>query len=49
VAVPFGWWSDQHGERGTANALTNDTLTDWGGGVAYGSTRVEVEAVYARQ
>ncbi|HET6834843.1 MAG TPA: molybdopterin-dependent oxidoreductase [Acidimicrobiales bacterium] len=45
VAVPFGWWSDQHGERGTANSLTNDTLTDWGGGVAYGSTRVEVEAV----
>jgi anaerobic selenocysteine-containing dehydrogenase len=45
VAVPFGWWSDQHGERGTANSLTNDMLTDWGGGVAYGSTRVEVELV----
>ena len=45
VAVPFGWWSDQHGDRGTANSLTNDTLTDWGGGVAYGSTRVEVEVV----
>jgi anaerobic selenocysteine-containing dehydrogenase len=43
VAVPFGWWADQHGERGTANSLTNDTLTDWGGGVAYGSTRVDVE------
>ncbi len=43
VAVPFGWWSAQHGEHGTANSLTNDTLTDWGGGVAYGSTRVEVE------
>ncbi|MGH9286872.1 MAG: molybdopterin-containing oxidoreductase family protein [Acidimicrobiales bacterium] len=45
VAVPFGWWSDQHGDRGTANSLTNDTLTDWGGGVAYGSTRVEVDVV----
>ena len=49
VAVPFGWWSDQHGERSTANSLTNDTLTDWGGGVAYGSTRVEVEGVSPRQ
>jgi anaerobic selenocysteine-containing dehydrogenase len=43
VAVPFGWWSQEHGEHGTANSLTNDTLTDWGGGVAYGSTRVDVE------
>jgi anaerobic selenocysteine-containing dehydrogenase len=45
VAVPFGWWSAQHGELGTANSLTNDTLTDWGGGVAFGSTRVEVAPV----
>ncbi len=43
VAVPFGWWSRQHDGHGTANSLTNDALTDWGGGVAYGSTRVEVE------
>jgi anaerobic selenocysteine-containing dehydrogenase len=43
VAVPFGWWSAQHDGDGTANALTNDALTDWGGGVAYGSTRVQVE------
>jgi anaerobic selenocysteine-containing dehydrogenase len=43
VAVPFGWWSQEHGEHGTANSLTNDMLTDWGGGVAYGSTRVDVE------
>jgi anaerobic selenocysteine-containing dehydrogenase len=43
VAVPFGWWSAQHDGHGTANSLTNDELTDWGGGVAYGSTRVEVE------
>jgi anaerobic selenocysteine-containing dehydrogenase len=42
VAVPFGWWADHHGEPATANSLTNDALTDWGGGVAYNSTRVEV-------
>ena len=42
VAVPFGWWSDQHGDGGTANCLTNDTLTDWGGGVAYSDTLVQV-------
>jgi anaerobic selenocysteine-containing dehydrogenase len=42
VAVPFGWWRDQHGGDGTANSLTNDTLTDWGGGVAYSDTLVQV-------
>ena len=42
VAVPFGWWADQHGERATANALTSDTDTDWGGGVAFSDTLVEV-------
>jgi anaerobic selenocysteine-containing dehydrogenase len=42
VAVPFGWWADQHGEPATANALTSDTGTDWGGGVAYSDTLVEV-------
>jgi anaerobic selenocysteine-containing dehydrogenase len=45
VAVPFGWWSGQHGGDGTANSLTNDTLTDWGGGVAYSDTLVQVAAV----
>ena len=29
----------------TANDLTSDTLTDWGGGVAYSGTRVQVEAI----
>jgi anaerobic selenocysteine-containing dehydrogenase len=38
VAVPWGWW----GEEANVNALTNDTLTDWGGGVAYFDTLVEV-------
>jgi anaerobic selenocysteine-containing dehydrogenase len=41
VSVPFGWWRHQHGD-GTANSLTNDELTDWGGGVAYHDTLVEV-------
>jgi anaerobic selenocysteine-containing dehydrogenase len=42
AAIPFGWWSDHHGEAATANALTSDTLTDWGGGVAFLDTQVEV-------
>jgi anaerobic selenocysteine-containing dehydrogenase len=42
VAVPFGWWSADHGEPATANSLTSDADTDWGGGVAYADTLVEV-------
>jgi anaerobic selenocysteine-containing dehydrogenase len=42
VAVPFGWWGADHGDAATANSLTNDTLSDWGGGVAYSDTLVEV-------
>ena len=42
VAVPFGWWNDDYGGGGNANSLTNDTLTDWGGGVAYSDTLVQV-------
>ncbi len=46
AAVPFGWWREHHeGARGTANSLTNDTLSDWGGGVAYHDTLVEVARV----
>ena len=41
VAIPWGWWGDD----ANANALTNDTLTDWGGGVAFWDTLVEVAAV----
>ena len=33
----------QHPDGTVANALTNDTLTDWGGGVAFSDTLVEVE------
>jgi anaerobic selenocysteine-containing dehydrogenase len=42
VAIPFGWWSAHHPDGRVANSLTNDTLTDWGGGVAYNDTLVEV-------
>lgn len=41
VSLPFGWWEHQHG-GGVANSLTNDTLTDFGGGVAFNDTLVEV-------
>lgn len=42
VAVPFGWWREHHADGKVANSLTNDALTDWGGGVAYSDTLVEV-------
>jgi anaerobic selenocysteine-containing dehydrogenase len=42
VAIPFGWWMTHHPDGRIANALTNDTLTEWGGGVAYSDTLVEV-------
>ena len=45
AAIPFGWWRDHHVDGRTANSLTNDTLTEWGGGVAYSDTLVQVEAL----
>lgn len=45
VAIPFGWWGVQHGDDVTANSFTNDTLTEWGGGVAYSDTLVQVAAL----
>ena len=42
VSIPFGWWSAHHPDGRAANALTNDTLTEWGGGVAFWDTLVEV-------
>jgi anaerobic selenocysteine-containing dehydrogenase len=45
VAIPFGWWRTQHGDGHVANSLTNDTLTEWGGGVAYSDTLVEIRRV----
>ncbi len=40
VSVPWGWWGDK-----AVNQLTSDQLADWGGGVAYSSTRVELSAI----
>jgi anaerobic selenocysteine-containing dehydrogenase len=45
AAIPFGWWGTHHPDGCTANALTNDTLTEWGGGVAYSDTLVEVARI----
>ena len=42
VSIPWGWWSAQHPDGKVANSLTNDALTDWGGGVAYLDTAVSV-------
>ena len=45
AAVPYGWWHAHHedlGGSGVANSLTDDTLTDWGGGVAFSDTLVTV-------
>ena len=45
AAVPFGWWGQHHRDGKIANSLTSDTLTDWGGGVAYSDTLVQVSRV----
>jgi anaerobic selenocysteine-containing dehydrogenase len=42
VGLPFGWWSQHHRDGGLVNALTNGAPTDWGGGVAFHDTLVEV-------
>jgi anaerobic selenocysteine-containing dehydrogenase len=43
ASIPWGWWRDHHPDGKVANSLTNDTLTDWGGGVAYSDTLVQIE------
>ena len=42
VAIPFGWHEAAHVAGGSANSLTNDTITAHGGGVAYHDTRVAI-------
>ena len=44
VSIPWGWWSRHHPDGMVANSLTNDTLTEWGGGVAFYDTLVGVPA-----
>ena len=45
ASIPWGWWREHHPDGHVANDLTNDTLTEWGGGVAYSDTLVQIEAV----
>jgi anaerobic selenocysteine-containing dehydrogenase len=45
ASIPWGWWRHQHPDGKVANSLTNDTLTEWGGGVAYSDTLVQIERV----
>ncbi|RIK46116.1 MAG: molybdopterin oxidoreductase [Chloroflexi bacterium] len=42
VALPFGWWPAHSRSSTSANALNQDTLSDWGGGGAFHDTLVEV-------
>ena len=43
ASIPWGWWRNHHPDAHVANDLTNDTLTEWGGGVAYSDTLVQIE------
>lgn len=45
VIVPFGWVGSRTDDGATVNDITNDELVDWGGGVAFFDTRVEVAKV----
>jgi anaerobic selenocysteine-containing dehydrogenase len=45
ASIPWGWWRRHHPDGRVANDLTNDTLTEWGGGVAYSDTLVQVERI----
>lgn len=43
ASIPWGWWRNHHPDGKLANSLTNDTLTEWGGGVAFSDTLVQIE------
>ena len=43
VAMPSGWWASRSPGGSSANALTPDGLTLWGGGGDCHDTLVEVE------
>ena len=45
VIVPFGWTWSKTRDGQTVNVLTSDAPTDWGGGVAFFDTLVDVELV----
>lgn len=43
VIVPYGWTWSRTRDQQTVNVLTSDAPTDWGGGVSFFDTLVEVE------
>ncbi|MBU3688647.1 MAG: molybdopterin oxidoreductase family protein [Actinobacteria bacterium] len=43
--VPFGWTWSRTRDKNTVNVLTSDAPADWGGGVAFYDTLVQVERV----
>ena len=45
VLVPFGWVGARTKNMKTVNALTNDQAADFGGGVAFYDTMVQVEKI----
>jgi anaerobic selenocysteine-containing dehydrogenase len=45
VIVPFGWVGDRTKDNKTVNALTNDLLATYGGGVSFYDTKVQVEKI----
>ena len=45
VLVPFGWVGVRTKDMKTVNALTNDQAADFGGGVAFYDTMVQVEKI----
>lgn len=45
VLVPFGWVGARTEDMKTVNALTNDQAADFGGGVAFYDTMVQVEKI----
>jgi anaerobic selenocysteine-containing dehydrogenase len=42
VSMPFAWPAQGERNSGVANMLTNDLLSDWGGGAAFHDTLVDV-------
>jgi hypothetical protein len=45
VIVPFGWLAEHFGGAGSVNDLTSDEPADYGGGVAFYDTWVDVTRV----
>lgn len=43
VLIPYGWTWSRTRDQQTVNVLTSDAPTDWGGGVAFFDTLVEVQ------